>query len=271
MREKDSPEMMPRAVICDIDGTLVWEKQKLPSARVLRALEQIHARGVLVIAATGRIRQLIPDGLLRLADYCVCGNGGLVTDQAGQVLQETPFDRDLVEELTAFSDRTGAALSFSFPSGYGAYRDFPAIRRLYLSCAEGELSISDETATRTRHLREAPFSAFLIGNEGRIYEYLRRQHRIQAARQWEGHFDVYPVATTKAAGISGLLLSRGIRWKEVVAFGDSPNDLEMLAAAGRGYAMGNACPEAKQIAQFEAPPVWEDGVAQVLEQLFDLD
>ena len=101
MREKDSPEMMPRAVICDIDGTLVWEKQKLPSARVLRALEQIHARGVLVIAATGRIRQLIPDGLLRLADYCVCGNGGLVTDQAGQVLQETPFDRDLVEELTA--------------------------------------------------------------------------------------------------------------------------------------------------------------------------
>lgn len=134
MREKDSPEMMPRAVICDIDGTLVWEKQKLPSARVLRALEQIHARGVLVIAATGRIRQLIPDGLLRLADYCVCGNGGLVTDQAGQVLQETTFDRDLVEELTAFSDRTGRGAELFLPQRVwcipGFSGDPPAVSQL---------------------------------------------------------------------------------------------------------------------------------------------
>ena len=266
MREREE-QGLPRAVICDIDGTLLQEQQKIPSQRILRCLAAVREKGILLIIATGRIRQLIPSALVELADYCVCGNGGLVVDHAGKILRETPFDADLVEELAAFSDKIGAALSFSFPSGYGVYRDFPTISRLYLGCAEGELPLTDESATRTRHRTEPPFSAFLIGNEGRVYEYLRRQHRLQGARQWQDHFDIYPVATTKAAGISGILQERSIKWKEVVAFGDSPNDLEMLAAAGRGYAMGNACPEAKQLARFEAPPVWEDGVAQVLEEI----
>ena len=270
MKEMTKTPMTPRAVVCDVDGTLLFEHQMEPSARVMRALSQLSERKIPLIIATGRIRQLIPPSLVRLADYCVCGNGGMVADRSGKVLLETPFDPDLVEELTAFSDRTDAALSFSFPSGYGVYRDFPRIGGMYLAYSDGSLPLTDESATRTRHLKEAPFSAFLIGNEGRIYEYLRRQPRLQGARQADGYFDIYPVATTKAAGISGLLAACSVRWKEVVAFGDSPNDLEMLAAAGYGYAMGNACPEAKQIARFEAPPVWEDGVAQVLEELFAL-
>lgn len=269
--EKSKPSAKtPRAVVCDLDGTLVWHGHNQPAERTLRCFEALRRKGVLIILATGRIRQLIPQTVEPLADYFVCGNGGIVLDAAGNVLHEISFTPDLVEELTDFSDKIGGALSFSFPSGYGIYRDFDRISKMYLGCTDRPLPLEDESLHRDRHKREAPFSAFLIGNEGRVYGYLRRQLRLQGARQWEDHFDIYPVATTKAVGISEVLHRHGIDWSQVAAFGDSPNDLEMLAAAGMGYAMENGSPEAKQMARYQAPAVWEDGVAQVLEQVFDL-
>lgn len=270
MEKKQIVGPAPLAVVCDLDGTLVWQGQNQPTDRTLRCFEALRRRGVLIVIATGRIRQLVPQMVEPLADYFVCGNGGIVLDAGGQVLHQISFAPDLVEELAAFSDKIGGALSFSFPSGYGAYRDFGRISEMYLCCTDRPLPLRDESALRDRHRREAPFSSFLIGNEGRVYDYLRHQPRLQGARQWEDHFDVYPVATTKAVGISEVLRRRGISWAQVAAFGDSPNDLEMLAAAGMGFAMGNASPEAKQMARYEAPTVWEDGVAQVLEQVYGL-
>ncbi|GMA86882.1 hypothetical protein GCM10025868_21320 [Angustibacter aerolatus] len=52
-----------------------------------------------------------------------------------------------------------------------------------------------------------------------------------------------------------------------MAFGDMPNDVEMLTWAGRGYAMTDGHPEALAAADAVAPPCHDDGVAQVLEAL----
>ena len=54
---------------------------------------------------------------------------------------------------------------------------------------------------------------------------------------------------------------------EVVAFGDMPNDVEMLRWAGRGYAMADGHADAIEAADHTAPPLGQDGVAQVLERL----
>jgi hydroxymethylpyrimidine pyrophosphatase-like HAD family hydrolase len=59
-----------------------------------------------------------------------------------------------------------------------------------------------------------------------------------------------------------------VRPEEVVAFGDMPNDLEMLGWAGTSYAMANAHPDVLAAAALRAPSNEEDGVAQVLEALF---
>lgn len=259
---------LPRAVICDIDGTLVTKERPQPTEQQLYWLRHAKDNGALIMAATGRIRLLVPQPLLELADYCVCGNGGIVYDHSGEVLCETPFQPELVDELVQFCDEVGGGLSFSFASGYGAYRDYQRMRNMYLEITGMDGNITDEQGARTRHLTEPPFSAFLIANESEVYRFLRHEPRIQAARQHRDHFDVYPVATTKAAGISQVLQRHHIDWKDVVAFGDSPNDLEMLAAAGRGYAMGNASPEAKTLTRLLAPTVWEDGVAQVLKGIY---
>ena len=56
----------------------------------------------------------------------------------------------------------------------------------------------------------------------------------------------------------------------MVAFGDELNDVEMIAWAGHGVAMGNAADVAKDAADEIAPTNDEDGVAVVLERLLGL-
>ena len=60
----------------------------------------------------------------------------------------------------------------------------------------------------------------------------------------------------------------GLRPETCVAIGDGANDLEMIAKAGLGIAMGNADSEIQQIADLVAPPHYEDGVAIALAKLF---
>jgi hydroxymethylpyrimidine pyrophosphatase-like HAD family hydrolase len=56
----------------------------------------------------------------------------------------------------------------------------------------------------------------------------------------------------------------------VIAFGDMPNDLPMLAWAGTSYAMADAHPTVVQAADRLAPGHDDDGVAQVLAGVFNL-
>ncbi len=86
----------------------------------------------------------------------------------------------------------------------------------------------------------------------------------------EGYFDIVCPGVSKASGLRCLLERWGIAPEECVAFGDSDNDLDMIALAGRSYAMQNAPEHVRVAADSVAPPCTEDGVLQVLEELFGL-
>jgi hydroxymethylpyrimidine pyrophosphatase-like HAD family hydrolase len=70
----------------------------------------------------------------------------------------------------------------------------------------------------------------------------------------------------KAVTLAEYARSLGIGAADVVAFGDMPNDIEMLRWAGHGYAMASGHPEAIRAAGQQAPHFDDDGVAQVLEE-----
>ncbi|HWU32326.1 MAG TPA: HAD hydrolase family protein, partial [Marmoricola sp.] len=53
----------------------------------------------------------------------------------------------------------------------------------------------------------------------------------------------------------------------VIAFGDMPNDIDMMSWAGRSYAMANAHESVKAAASDATASNDDDGVAQVIERL----
>ncbi|STV49733.1 hydrolase [Klebsiella pneumoniae subsp. ozaenae] len=73
----------------------------------------------------------------------------------------------------------------------------------------------------------------------------------------------------KANGLRILQQRWGIEDHEVVAFGDSGNDIEMLQHAGFGFAMANAREDVKAVARYQAPHNNEEGVLQIIDKVLD--
>ncbi|KAI9099707.1 HAD-like domain-containing protein [Phlyctochytrium arcticum] len=86
--------------------------------------------------------------------------------------------------------------------------------------------------------------------------------------------EIMHVGATKAAALSALCksgkLGEQVSLSHVIAFGDGENDVEMLAEAGMGVAMGNGVANAKKVAKYTCPGNEVDGVARVLEGIFGL-
>lgn len=72
--------------------------------------------------------------------------------------------------------------------------------------------------------------------------------------------------TSKAAGLCRLAAKLGIDFSQVIAVGDSDNDVEMIREAGLGVAMGNAPADIRQMAGFVTRTNAEHGVAYVVEK-----
>lgn len=64
----------------------------------------------------------------------------------------------------------------------------------------------------------------------------------------EGDIDILVPDITKASALAALGNLWNIQPEEMAAFGDGGNDLEMLQFVGHGYAMSNAIPSIKAIA-----------------------
>jgi Cof subfamily protein (haloacid dehalogenase superfamily) len=77
----------------------------------------------------------------------------------------------------------------------------------------------------------------------------------------------HPLAS-KHIAIKHVHESLGFSKNEVVAIGDSFNDLEMIKYAGMGVAMGNAHPKVKSVANRVTLPNHQEGVRVMLEELF---
>jgi hydroxymethylpyrimidine pyrophosphatase-like HAD family hydrolase len=82
--------------------------------------------------------------------------------------------------------------------------------------------------------------------------------------------DLAPEGVSKASALADIATELGIDQADVLAIGDGRNDVEMLAWAGRGVAMGQAPDEVKQVAD-AVTDTWErDGAAAELGRWFDL-
>jgi hydroxymethylpyrimidine pyrophosphatase-like HAD family hydrolase len=99
----------------------------------------------------------------------------------------------------------------------------------------------------------------------------RARHAVgdDAVVTWAGLrlVEISAAGVTKAFALERLCRRLGIDAAEVVAVGDMPNDLAMLAWAGTGVAVANATPEVLEAADQVTAANIDDGVALLLEQI----
>ncbi len=263
--------MRPRLVATDLDGTLLHSDGTV-TERTRSALAAVEAQGVTVVFVTGRPMRWMESLWTYVGDHglAICSNGAVVFDVAAQAVRETrPISADLVLEV-AGRLRTGipgTAFALERLSGAALEPGFLARRQLPEDVQTGQLEdLLDETTVK-----------ILARHEDREREHFWREVEALVGdlvtTTWassDALVEISGPGVTKAATLEALCAGLGVGAHQVLAFGDMPNDLAMLEWAGTSYAMANAHPLALATADHVAPDHDLDGVASVLERVFDL-
>jgi hydroxymethylpyrimidine pyrophosphatase-like HAD family hydrolase len=83
-----------------------------------------------------------------------------------------------------------------------------------------------------------------------------------------GWLDVASAQASKDRGLAEVARRLGVARADVLAIGDSYNDIDMVAWAGRGVALGEAPPELRRVADAVAAPFAQGGTLAELDRWF---
>jgi len=261
----------PKLVASDLDGTLVRSDGTI-SDWSRTVIADVEARGIPVVFVTGRPLRWAEEVFDHVGDHglAVVSNGALVWDVAADV-PRIRREIDAATVLRVCADLRaavpGSAFAVETVEGMGLEPEFHERHPVPDSARRGPI---DELVT-------GPVVKLLA-----CHEELDPQAYWDAAELAVGEhvtitwsststlLEISAAGVTKATTLALVAEELGVRPEDVVAFGDMPNDLPMLAWAGTPYAMANAHPSVLAAVDRVAPSNDDDGVAVTLSGIFDL-
>ena len=236
----------PLLVALDIDGTIVDHAGMLPD-EIRDAVGSIVAAGVPVVLTTGRSwHATLPifEALGLPPGPAVASNGAVtVSYPPFEVTEVVTFDPSDVIERVLAEHPTASLAAEVVGQGYRVSRYFPEgdlHGEIELVSVE-ELAADDVTriVVRDPDATDAEFIA--------LAERLGL-HGVSYFVGWSAWLDIAPAGVNKATGLAGVAAALGVAPADVLAIGDGRNDIEMIAWAGRGVALGDAAEEVARAA-----------------------
>ena len=247
---------MNKLIALDMDGTILTDDHLQPHPKTIEALKAARDAGWKLAIATGRPlidakRPFISD--LCVFDYYLCNNGTYYWEP---VNDEFTFGKTISKEIVKYV----AALAienkafFALHTKSGVYRvqtdesidvnspEFEEMKKFKHYKMEDVLS-KNEVATQVS-IRTTKAKAKQIINAFDKYE-----DKVTASIANEVYVDFNPKNVSKFSGLENIAYDLDIEMENVVAFGDSGNDIDMIKNVGYGIAMGNATQEAKDVAK----------------------
>lgn len=269
-----------KAVFFDLDGTLFTSTRNV-AATTRRSIVELHKNKILVGVATGRGPAFVLPLMETLnLDFAVTFNGQYIfTPDA--ILSTTPIDKKTLREVVEFSRKNGHDISFGMADGvhgsslvkFGETRTAQVIANLLPS------KMSDVTKTGFKHIvrkikpqsknmvdtiRQPIYQVIMIATRQETDEIMSHFPELTATRSNPYSADLISQGNSKLKGIEKVGQKFGFDLSQVMAFGDSDNDLDMLAGVGLGVAMGNATPTVKAVADHITDHHNADGIAKAL-------
>lgn len=257
-----------RMIAVDLDGSFVHANRREVEPQLLRLRNTLRRLGrpVVLAIATGRtlswalrLEGLFPVGRPNPRTPMVLYNGSVVVDRGGArvLARRTIAPAALAEigaiaaahtvSLLAYSGpvettpggmlRTRAEHVLGFAPGPGIPRD---VNELPIEwSAEPPVLLAFDPVAVLLDLTSADLTA-----RRRIVSWLEAVEGITATGSGAGYVEIRPAGSHKAAGLAVVAAAYGVEASEILALGDSDNDVEMLRWAGVGVAVEGATPEA---------------------------
>ncbi len=269
--------MQYQLLASDFDNTLVPFGEPKPRPAVVKAVKKLQAAGGRFVLSTGRGYCVVHKeqlGGIRF-DYAITCNGACVVDKNGTIVAEHPLTNEEMYALVDFCEDYNYPLQFNYRDAYYAYCEYDALKGFYdampksgLTCLDGE--------DQDRHLIDMPHAAFVVMPPQELAHFNEKFGHLNLHFMQVGGvgkdgwccYDVVRGGMDKGVGLADLCEKIGLTLADVVAAGDSANDVGMLKAAGLGCCMSNGTPDAKAAADRVIGDVREDGLAALIEELW---
>ncbi len=253
----------------DLDGTLVADLHTIP-ARTQAAVKAAAERNVWVTIATGREYQVTKKfiHLLGLTAPIICYQGALIYEpEKDHIIGSESLALPLAHQLIDLARLHQLTLNLYVDhKAYTEYLTGPG-RALFGSLGTPLLEVPDLKAAIT----VSPIKGLIYhraDEAGAIVTELQAVFgdSLNVFRSLDTLIEITAPTVSKGRALATLADYYGIARQDVMAIGDQDNDIEMIAWAGLGVAMGNASPGAKAAADVIAPPVTEEGAAWAIER-----
>lgn len=268
--------MTIKLIATDMDGTLLDPKGQVDLPRLEKLLDQLEERGIRFVIATGnevhRMRQLL--GHLADRVVLVVANGARIFEN-DQLIQAQTWDDAMVNRALEFFKGRECQDQFVVTSMNGGFvKEGTVFTQLENFMTPEMIELFYQRMNFVEELESHLFGGVLkmslvVGEErsDSVLEEINQlfNGHVQAVSSGYGCIDILQAGIHKAWGLQELLKRWDIKAEEIMAFGDSENDVEMLQLAGIAYAMENADDKAKAVATNFAPSNSQAGVYQVLE------
>ena len=265
-----------RVIATDMDGTLLDPKGQLDLPRLEKILDKLDQCDIRFVIATGnevhRMRQLL--GHLAERVVLVVANGARIFEN-DELLQAQTWDDAMVDKALGHFKGRECQDQFVVTGMNGGFVKEGTVFTELDKFMTPEMI--EKLYQRMNFVDEFDSSLFggvlkmsMVVGEERLDSVLQEVNdlfdgRVRAVSSGYGCIDILQDGIHKAWGLVELLKRWNLKPEQIMAFGDSENDIEMLELAGISYAMENAEEAVKEIATKVAPANSQAGVYQVLE------
>lgn len=247
--------MLPRKFIAiDIDGTLYDDNDYFDRQRFNHDYQELLNKGILLIIATGNSYDAV-QSIFRgcPVDTFVAENGGRIVINKQDVISHVhsrPLLKDLIEFLIQ-QDYHPDLFSLSGASNTfigKRFKDVPAPfyphHQYFSSLKQVNEPVYNVNLNWFKRRPQLPLIEKVIQSINNAFP-----KKVQATYSGAYGIDILPYGVNKAAGLKELIRHFPNRsLDDVIAFGDTSNDLEMIQESGIGFAMKNATPDLKRVA-----------------------
>ena len=234
-----------KLVALDMDGTLLNKKGQISEGN-RQAIKDAKDKGVFVVLSTGRslLTSREHADSLELNSYLVTVNGSEIWDEKRELVQRNLVKSEHVEWMWGLSQQHNTQF-WAISTERNFHNEMPEDVHT-LEWMKFGFNIDDD-ATRA-----------IIMNE------LQAKGEFELSNSTLKNIEVNLAGVNKAKGLEIVCSRLGLKMENVMAVGDSLNDLAMIKAAGMGVAMGNAQDLVKESADWVTATNEEDGVAKAI-------
>jgi len=281
-----------RLVATDMDGTLLNANHEI-SEKNKQTIQNLQARGIEVIAATGRNfpEAMAPVRQAGLSLPAICINGAEVRNEKGEIIAATHLLPDDIDKAMITLAK------------YDIYFDLYIQDNIYALSAEKQIDMfmqvgqSAKQIVPTEAIRESimerigkgiikevdTYDTVLDKHKGAVSKILGICHsdeqfelatkelqqspQVAISSSGKGVIEINHTAAQKGIALEKYAALKGIDMKEVMVIGDNYNDVSMMERAGISVAMENAPDDIKAVCSHETASSDADGFTLAIETI----